>query len=63
MDQRSDGVHAARGTDVDSVGGAAPPTDDLDGVASYEDDDAFVVCDRKNPQAWIRSDAVTDLEP
>lgn len=63
MKERSDGAHARRGTEpVDEVGPDDRPAG-LDGVASYEDDDAFVVCDRKNPRAWIRSDAVTDLDP
>lgn len=63
MEERSDGVHTRRGTEaVDE----AEPDDrpaGLEGVASYDDDDAFVVCDRKNPQAWIRSDTVADLDP
>lgn len=29
--------------------------------ASYEDGDATVICDRKQPQAWIRSDAVVEV--
>lgn len=47
------------------------PTDDrADGVthameydqfASYEDGDAIVICDRRRPQAWIRSDAVVGV--
>jgi hypothetical protein len=63
MEERSDGAHVRHETEaVDE----AEPDDrpaGLEGVASYEDGDAFVVCDRKNPQAWIRSDAVTDLDP
>lgn len=35
---------------------------DFDRFTSYEDGDATVVCDRKNPNAWLRSDAVVDLE-
>lgn len=26
--------------------------------ASYEDGEATIICDRKQPQAWIRSDTV-----
>lgn len=40
-----------------------PPSDDLDDVASYEDGDSLVICDRKNAKAWIESDAATTLEP
>lgn len=29
--------------------------------ASYEDGDAIVICDRKKPQAWIRSDTVVGI--
>lgn len=39
-----------------------PDVVDLDRYASYEDGDGLVVCDRENPNAWLRSDAVTDLE-
>lgn len=35
---------------------------DFDRFASYDDDGALVVCDRKNPRAWIRSDATTPLD-
>lgn len=65
MDERSDGVRTAPETGVGTIDEAEPnerPASDLDGVASYEDGDAFVVCDRKNTQAWIRSNTVTDLD-
>lgn len=41
------------------------PTDDdaLDAVTGYEDDGCYVVCDRRNPSAWIRSDVTTELSP
>lgn len=39
------------------------PADDLDDVASYEDGDSLVICDRKNAKAWIESDAATTLDP
>lgn len=35
---------------------------DYDRFAEYEDGDATVICDRKDPRAWIKSDVVTDLE-
>lgn len=40
-----------------------PPDADLEDVASYEDDGALVICDRSNPNGWIRSADVTTLEP
>lgn len=59
MDDRSDGVHAAPvdGTDPDDH-----PADDLENVTAYNDGDAFVVCDRKNTRAWIRSETVADVD-
>lgn len=39
-----------------------PPAADLDSFASYDDGDALVVCDRSNPNAWIRSDATTTVD-
>lgn len=38
------------------------PTD-FDQFADYEDGDDLVICDRKNPRAWIKSDSVTRIEP
>jgi hypothetical protein len=38
-----------------------PEVPDLDGVTGYEDGDAHVVCDRENPNAWIRSDHTVEL--
>jgi hypothetical protein len=42
-----------------------PPAElpDLDEFTSYEDDGALVVCETSNPNAWVRSDVTTDLEP
>lgn len=40
-----------------------PPDAGLEDVASYEDDGALVICDRSNPNGWIRSADVTTLEP
>lgn len=38
------------------------PTDDrIDGVASYREDGALVVCSRTVPRAWIRSDVTVSL--
>ena len=34
----------------------------LGDLTQYEDDGALVICDRANPQAWIRSDTVVDIE-
>ncbi|WP_396610660.1 hypothetical protein ACH9L7_10490 [Haloferax sp. S1W] len=33
----------------------------LDDVAGYEDGQDFVICDTKNPNAWIRSDETRPL--
>lgn len=35
----------------------------LDDVAAYEDDGALVICDRSNPNGWIRSASPATLEP
>lgn len=59
MDDRSDGVHAEP---VDETRPDDHPTTDLENVTSYDDGDRVVVCDRKNAQAWIRSDTVIDLD-
>lgn len=40
---------------------AAPPEPDHEGFTGYEDGDSYVVCDRKNPNAWIRSDVTERL--
>lgn len=39
-----------------------PTDDDLDRYTSYEQDTDLVICDRKNPQAWIKSDTTTTLD-
>lgn len=36
-----------------------PEKPDFEHVASYEDGDDLVICDRMNPKAWIKSDTVT----
>lgn len=36
---------------------------EFDEFAGYEDGDGYVVCDRTNPKAWIRSDRTTTLSP
>ncbi|GAB3326516.1 MULTISPECIES: DUF7331 family protein [Haloplanus] len=38
-----------------------PPA--LDRYAGYEDGDEFVVCDRRDARAWLRSDTVVSLDP
>lgn len=38
-------------------------TPDFDRYASYEDGDHVVVCDRKEPTAWLRSTVAVDLRP
>lgn len=65
MDERSDSVRTAPEVGVgpiDKKESNERPASSLDGIASYEDDDAFVICDRKNAQAWIRSNTVIDLD-
>lgn len=46
-------------TDVDQEESGKP---DFDRFASYEDGDDIVICDRKNPKAWIKSDKVTQTD-
>lgn len=41
---------------------AEPEVPDLDGVTGYEDGDGHVICDRQNPNAWLRSDETVELE-
>lgn len=48
----------ARETSAD----VTPEVPDLDGFTSYEDGNALVVCDRKNTNAWVRSDVTYELE-
>lgn len=35
----------------------------LEQFASYEDGSDLVICDRKSPSGWIRSDVTVDVEP
>lgn len=37
------------------------PTVDL-ATTAYEDDGALVICDRSNPNAWIRSSTMATLQ-
>lgn len=34
----------------------------FDRFTDYEDGDCVVICDRKNPSGWIRSDVTEPLE-
>jgi hypothetical protein len=43
------------GDDADATGAGR--------YAGYEDDGVLVICDRRNPRAWIRSDATTTADP
>jgi hypothetical protein len=36
---------------------------DLDEFTGYEDGESYVVCDRTNPKAWIRSDLTAARSP
>lgn len=38
------------------------PPSHLEQFASYEDGNDLVICDRKSPSAWIRSDATVPIE-
>lgn len=40
-----------------------PQPDHLDDYAGYEDGDGYVVCEKTNAKAWIRSDETTTLSP
>jgi hypothetical protein len=42
---------------------AATSSDDLEDVTGYEDGDSYVVCEKSNPNAWIRADVTTTLSP
>jgi hypothetical protein len=47
------------------AGGVADPDPiDLDDYAAYRDGTALVICDRTNPNAWIRAErGTTTLDP
>lgn len=38
------------------------PPSHLEQFASYEDGTGLVICDRKSPKTWIRSDATVPIE-
>lgn len=48
-------------TPTGDVADAAQDATEYDQFASYEDGDAIVICDRREPQAWIRSDTVVGV--
>lgn len=48
-------------TQVADVDGTEPADVDLDKFASYEEGDSLVICDRQNPNAWVKSDTPTAL--
>lgn len=56
MEERSDAIDDSFGVNTGSL-----PIPDLDEYASYEDGDRYVICDRSNAKAWIRSDVTTTL--
>ncbi|RRJ32182.1 DUF7331 family protein [Halocatena pleomorpha] len=57
MGERPDTIDDSFRVDADS----SLPVPDLDEYASYEDGDRYVICDRSNANAWIRSDSPTTL--
>ncbi|WP_205427727.1 hypothetical protein [Halorussus sp. MSC15.2] len=38
-----------------------PDRTDFDDYASYEENDSLVVCDRQNPNAWVKSDVTAEI--
>lgn len=46
---------------VETAQGDAIRTD-FDEYASYEEDDSLVVCDRTDPNAWVKSDVTMGVE-
>lgn len=50
-------------TEVDSEhpGEVAQHGEDLPDLTGYEDGDSYVVCEKTNPNAWVRSDETADL--
>ncbi|WP_204357308.1 DUF7331 family protein [Halogeometricum borinquense] len=52
-------------TDTESHEKIAEPTEskapDLDDFTGYEDGESYVVCDKTNANAWIRSDITHSL--
>jgi len=42
---------------------ADPDPIDLDDYAAYEDGAALVICDRTNPNAWIRAERAATTTP
>lgn len=48
-------------TQITEVEQSAPEKPEFDRFASYEDGDDLVICDRKNPKAWIKSDTVSSV--
>jgi|GEM_PF-4294099 len=55
-------VGDANGPAADREIDDAVPTVDLETTA-YADDGALVICDRSNPNAWIRSSTLATMEP
>lgn len=49
-------------TPVPAVDSETPSEPDFDRFTSYEDGNDLVICDRKNPKAWIKSDTVSHAD-
>lgn len=47
----------------DAVDAPEPDVASLDEYTGYEDGDWYVVCERSNPNAWIRMRDTTTLDP
>ncbi|WP_330631501.1 DUF7331 family protein [Halocatena halophila] len=60
MGERSDAV-SSNGVLSDDVAGSLGLAD-LESYTCYEDGDCFVICDRSNATAWIRSDTTAPIE-
>lgn len=50
-----------RGKQTERAVSTTAETED-DRFTSYEDEGGLVVCDRKNPNAWIRCDVTSTIE-
>lgn len=47
----------------ESIDQTEAPLEDLSDVTGHEDGDSYVVCEKSNPKAWIRSDVATERRP
>lgn len=50
-------------SDPDDADETAADPEEQPELVAYEDEDAYIVCDRSNPKAWIRSTITMAAEP